>query len=78
MSIVPSLCARENSMEKIRIGLAGLGHRSFGWLRLLQKIDGCRITALCDPIKALHGPALTPVNERSDVFIPMILIRLNP
>ncbi len=44
--------------EKINIGLVGLGHRGLNWLRNLQRIDGYHITALCDPITALHQPAL--------------------
>jgi predicted dehydrogenase len=44
-------------MENIRIGLVGLGHRGLHWLKLLQRMDGYEITAICDPIGPLHGPA---------------------
>jgi len=45
-------------MDQIRVGLVGLGHRGLHWARLLQRLDGYSITAICDPIQALHRPAL--------------------
>src|SRR2546427_5220414 len=44
-------------MEDIRIAIVGLGGRGLGWLRLLQSIPGYRVTAICDPIVALHERA---------------------
>lgn len=35
-------------MDEIRIGIAGLGHRSLNWISLLQKVPGYRITAVYD------------------------------
>jgi predicted dehydrogenase len=45
-------------MDQIRMGLVGLGHRGLHWARLLQRMDGYSITAICDPIMALHQAAL--------------------
>ena len=50
-------------MDDIRIGLVGLGHRGLHWLRLLQRLSGYRITAVCDPIAALHDRALAAVDN---------------
>ena len=45
-------------MDEIRIAVVGLGDRAVGtWLPLLQHVPGYRITALCDPIVALHARA---------------------
>ena len=54
-------------MDDIRVGLAGLGHRGLHWLRLLQRIEGYRVTALFDPIAALHEPALATLEDSSGV-----------
>jgi predicted dehydrogenase len=54
-------------MENIKIGLVGLGHRGLGWLRNLQRIQGYQITALCDPITALHQRALDAVESPDSV-----------
>jgi predicted dehydrogenase len=54
-------------MDEIRIGAVGLGHRGVGWLYLLQRIAGYRITAICDPIVALHERALSVISYRSAV-----------
>ena len=51
-------------MDDIRIGLAGLGHRGLHWLRMLQSMPGYRVTAICDPIVALHETALSVLNHR--------------
>ena len=32
--------------DRIRIGLAGLGHRGQHWLRLLQRVGGYEVVAL--------------------------------
>ena len=50
-------------MDSIRIALVGLGHRGLSWLRHLQRLDGYRVTALCDPITALHEPALATLDD---------------
>ena len=55
-------------MDDIRIGLVGLGHRGLHWLRILQSIQGYRITAICDPIVALHERALSVLNDRTEVI----------
>ncbi len=52
-------------MDEIRIGVAGLGGRGLSWMRLLQRVPGYRIVALCDPITAIHERALATV-EHSD------------
>jgi predicted dehydrogenase len=54
-------------MDDIHIGLAGLGHRGVWWLQLLQKVPGYHLTAVCDPIVALHERALAAVEKRSEV-----------
>ena len=54
-------------MDEIRIGLVGLGHRGLHWLRMLERIEGYRITALCDPITALHERALDALADRQGV-----------
>ena len=54
-------------MDDIRIGLVGLGHRGLHWLRMLQSMEGYRITAICDPIVALHERALSVLTHRNDV-----------
>jgi len=41
-------------LEVIRWGLVGIGARGLSHVEQLLRLDGCRITALCDP----HGPAL--------------------
>ena len=54
-------------MDSIRIGLVGLGHRGLHWLRMLERIEGYRITALCDPIASLHERALAALESRDGV-----------
>jgi len=54
-------------MDEIRVGLVGLGHRGIHWLRIIQRIGGYRITALCDPIVALHVRALGALENREGV-----------
>ncbi|MBM3262741.1 MAG: Gfo/Idh/MocA family oxidoreductase [candidate division Zixibacteria bacterium] len=55
-------------MDEIRIGLVGLGGRGLSWLRLLHAVPGFRVTALCDPIAALHEPALVALKERVPAY----------
>lgn len=52
------------SNQYMRIGLVGLGHRGLGWLKHLEGMDGYRISAVCDPITALHAPALSLLEGR--------------
>jgi predicted dehydrogenase len=57
-------------VETIRIGVAGLGTRAaLGWIPLLQRVAGYRITALFDPITALHDRALAQITERQAVRV---------
>ena len=56
-------------MDEIRMGIVGLGHRGLHWLRLLQRMDGYRITAICDPIAALHEGALLQLDDRYEVAV---------
>jgi predicted dehydrogenase len=50
-------------MEEIRIGVAGLGHRGLHWIRVLQRLQGYRVTALFDPITALHERAVATLTD---------------
>lgn len=54
-------------MDEIRIGVAGLGGRGRSWMRLLQRIPGYRIVALCDPIVATHEPSLAVLKNSDGV-----------
>ncbi len=54
-------------MDQIRMGIVGLGHRGLGWIQQLQRIEGYRITAVCDLIPALHEGALSRLADRSHV-----------
>ena len=54
-------------MAEIQIGLVGLGHRGLHWLWLLQKLEGYYITAICDPVVALHEHALSVLDNRDEV-----------
>jgi predicted dehydrogenase len=55
-------------MDEIRIAIVGLGSRGAGtWLSLLQRLRGYRVVALCDPIEALHEPALAGVRRPAEV-----------
>lgn len=54
-------------MDEIRVGVAGLGKRGLAWIRLLQRIPGYRITAVCDRIAPLHERALDAIPYRQDV-----------
>lgn len=55
-------------MDEIRIALVGLGDRGVGtWIPLLQTIPGFRITAICDPVAALHEHALGRLQDPGSV-----------
>ena len=55
-------------MDEIRIAIVGLGSRGAGtWLGLLQGLRGYRVVALCDPIEALHEPAMAGVRRPAGV-----------
>jgi predicted dehydrogenase len=57
-------------MDDIRIAVVGLGRRGVDtWLRLLQRIDGYRVVALCDPIVALHARALATIQQPHEVRV---------
>ncbi|MGQ9553988.1 MAG: Gfo/Idh/MocA family protein [Anaerolineae bacterium] len=56
-------------MDDIRIAVVGLGGRGLGWMSLLQKIRGYRITAICDPIEALHERALARLADPGAVKV---------
>jgi len=56
-------------MDEIRVGLVGLGRRSGSWIRILQQIKGHRITAICDPIVALHEQALSKLAHTEEVRV---------
>ncbi|MCE2438774.1 MAG: Gfo/Idh/MocA family oxidoreductase [Candidatus Latescibacteria bacterium] len=55
-------------MNDIRVGLVGLGHRGLHWLRLLQRLRGYHITAVCDPIAALHARALAALDHTANAY----------
>lgn len=55
-------------MDDIRVAVVGLGPRALGtWIPLLQRIPGFRITALCDPLTALHERSLAQLTTPKDV-----------
>ncbi|MBI2190908.1 MAG: Gfo/Idh/MocA family oxidoreductase [Planctomycetes bacterium] len=55
-------------MDEIRMGIVGLGGRAIhGWIPLLQRMRGFRITAICDPMLALHDRARARVQNPSEV-----------
>ncbi len=54
-------------MDEIRIGVAGLGSRGLSWMRLLQRVPGYRIVALCDPITAIHDRAVAALENNEGV-----------
>lgn len=56
-------------MDEIRIAIVGLGGRGLGWLRLLQRMRGYRVTALCDPIEALHDRARAALAQPEGVEV---------
>ncbi|MHB0877083.1 MAG: Gfo/Idh/MocA family protein [Anaerolineae bacterium] len=51
-------------MDEIRIALVGLGTRGTGaWLNMLQSLAGYRVTAICDPMQALHARAISRLKD---------------
>jgi predicted dehydrogenase len=54
-------------MDEIRMGVVGLGSRGVWWIRSIQQIAGYRVTAICDPIAALHQRALSELANPSEV-----------
>ena len=54
-------------MNEIRIGLFGLGHRGVHWLRLLQQIEGYRVTAIGDIFPALHQRGVAELQDPGGV-----------
>jgi len=58
----------EHNMDPIRVAVVGLGGRGTGaWFRLLEKMDAFQITAICDPIVALHQRALSRLMQPEGV-----------
>jgi len=53
-------------MDEIRIGVFGLGHRGIHWIRVLDRIDGYRITAVGD-IFPLQERALAEISNSEGV-----------
>lgn len=52
------------------MAVVGLGSRGVGsWLGLLQQIPGYRVTALCDPIVALHERAVARLRHPEGVTV---------
>jgi len=49
------------------MGVAGLGDRGLEWIRLLQRIRGYRVMAICDRIKALQERALSQMDNSGEV-----------
>jgi len=57
-------------MDEIRMGVVGLGGRGIGtWFSMLQQMRGYRITAICDPIAALHERALSRLTRPGEVAV---------
>jgi predicted dehydrogenase len=57
-------------MDEIRMAVVGLGERGTGaWLTLLQRLAGYRITAICDPIVALHARAIARLHRPQAVRV---------
>src|SRR5687768_7534266 len=57
-------------MDEIRIAVVGLGRRgAHGWIPQLQRLPGYRITAICDPIVALHERAVAQLHHPADVTV---------
>lgn len=56
-------------MDEIRIAIVGLGGRGLGWLRLLDRMEGYRITAICDPVVALHARARAALARSEEVAV---------
>jgi predicted dehydrogenase len=57
-------------MDEIRTAVVGLGRRgAFGWIPQLQRLPGYRITAICDPIVALHERAVAQLHHPGEVKV---------
>lgn len=56
-------------MDEIRVGIYGVGHRGIHWLRILDRLDGYRITAIGDMFPQLHERALGELNDSSGVAV---------
>ena len=54
-------------MDEIRIGIFGVGHRGIHWLRILDRMDGYRITAIGDMFPQLHERALGELSDSNGV-----------
>ena len=57
-------------MDEIRVAVVGLGGRGTGtWFNILQWMAGYRITAICDPIVALHERAVARLKRPDEVKV---------
>jgi predicted dehydrogenase len=56
-------------VDEIRVGVVGLGGRGLGWIHRLQQMRGYRITAICDPIAALHDRARSRLTKPGSVAV---------
>ncbi|MBI3974558.1 MAG: Gfo/Idh/MocA family oxidoreductase [Chloroflexi bacterium] len=57
-------------MDEIRMAVVGLGSRGTGtWFTLLQRMAGYRLTAICDPIVALHERAVVRLHHLEEVRV---------
>ena len=56
-------------MDEIKIGLFGVGKRGLGWLRLLEKTSGYRVTAIGDIFTGLHDRAVAELKDPKDVAV---------
>lgn len=55
-------------MHDIRVAVVGLGKRGvLAWIPALERLQGFRITAICDPIEALHDWARESLASPGDV-----------
>ncbi len=54
-------------MDEIRVGIFGVGHRGLSWLRLIDSLDGYRITAVGDIFEPLNERALAQLKDRRGV-----------
>ena len=56
-------------MDEIRMAVVGLGSRGLGWMSLLQRVDGYRITAICDPVVHTHEAARVRIDHSDPVKV---------
>ena len=55
-------------MKEMRVAVVGLVKRGVqAWLPAIERLQGFRITAICDPIEALHDWAREPLTAAAEV-----------